>query len=100
MKKKLWLVQATCGEYSDRNEWPVAVYADAAAAQTHVQLATEFGKTLWYRYGEDRYADAAKAAFKLNPYDPQFQGDDTGPAEYFVAEVPLLKTPPKPEPSC
>jgi hypothetical protein len=98
MKKKLYLVQATCGEYSDRCEWPVAVYADEAAAQTHVQLATEFGKVLWANWGEDRYTNEAAAAFKLNPFDPQFRGDYTGPAEYSVTEVPLLKTPPKPGP--
>lgn len=99
MKKTLWLVQAQCGEYSDRREWPVAAYADEAAAQTHVQLATEHAKALWSRWGEERYDDEAAQAFKLNPFDPQFQGDYTGPAEYSLVEVPLLKSPPKPGPS-
>lgn len=99
MKKKLWLVQAQCGEYSDRREWPVAAYADETAARTHVQLATEHARVLWSRWGDDRYSDEAEAVFKANPFDPEFQGNYTGPADYFVTEVSLLKTPPKPGPS-
>jgi hypothetical protein len=97
--KTLYLVQATCGEYSDRREWPVAAYADEQAAQTHVELATWWAKAYWAKWAGKRYTQAAEEVKKLNPFDPAFDDDYNGPAEYSLAEVPLLKAPPKPGPS-
>lgn len=37
----IYVVMGTCGEYSDREEWPVCAYADEEQAKLHVDQASE-----------------------------------------------------------
>jgi hypothetical protein len=85
------------GEYSDRVEWPVAVYTDEAMANTHCQLADsranelfrwrdEHGKTLWSSQSENK---------PRNEYDPDCDIYYETPT-YWVHPAPLLSEVPKP----
>lgn len=56
----LWLVWGIRGEYSDRTEWPVAIYADEADAQEACVRLKQLSRDLYaiYRSREDE-PDAA-----------------------------------------
>ena len=42
----IYVVMGTCGEYSDRTEWPVAAYTDEGLAKDHVKAATAKAREL------------------------------------------------------
>lgn len=37
----IYVVRGSSGEYSDRNEWPVAAYLDEPSAEKHVAMASD-----------------------------------------------------------
>lgn len=61
----LFVVWGTCGSYSDRNDWIVAMYEDEARAYEHARLAEQHVKAL-----REKYEDASREDFHLGfPYD-------------------------------
>ena len=91
---KIYIVFGWAGEYSDREEWPVAAYSDEKLAQDHVRLATrESAKSIieheklsfdeqWSREGQEGGCTATQ--YDRNPgKDSWYAGE---PVEYFVAE--------------
>lgn len=81
--KMLYVVMGTTGEYSDRDEWPVAAYEEKELAELHVTLAEKRANEL--AAAEWRSYDGPK---KPNEYDPDMEMDYTG-TRYFYYEVPL-----------
>ena len=87
--KVMFLITGMTGEYSDRNEWPVAVYSDRAQAETHVLLASA-----WLRerglYDDDgvrrTVAYHKRQVAAMNPYDTSCACDYTG-TRYGISEV-------------
>ena len=75
----------TTGEYSDREEWPVAAYKEDADAQIHVIKATtearKYEKIRGNRYG---------VKGRPNIYDPDLTMDYTG-TSYFIYNVEIFK---------
>lgn len=72
---QVYVVIGSTGEYSDRDEWPVAAYLDEDSARQHVEHAEAWSNVLqdassnpWYVGRGDRE----------NPYDPYFKMDYTG----------------------
>lgn len=79
---KIYIVYGSTGEYSDRNEWPVAAYADEALAQCHVAAATR-----WYQ--ENDCFEKREGAWGCNPFDPAMSIDYTG-THWYLGGVDLL----------
>ena len=61
----LFAVWGTCGSYSDRNDWVIALYEDEAMAHEHVRLATEHLVALKAKYGDEGRMDFSQGF----PYD-------------------------------
>jgi hypothetical protein len=79
---EMYVVMGTTGEYSDRTEWPIAVYAYEALAKQHVGRATVAGNTSIAESG--RYGP-----HPTTPLLGEFRSDYTGTSFYYMA-VPLL----------
>lgn len=92
---KAWLVTGRSGDYSDRKEWPVAVYLDADDATAHANAAALRGNEvaawrcskcddLWgYHYDEAGCSERRPT----NEYDPAMQQVCGDGAEYGVEPV-------------
>ena len=106
--RKIWLVRATQGEYSDRREWTVAAYTTEEQAQTHVVLATAEWREMRVKREEwDEDPDAGHDAEPkgISKYDPNLSHDlcDDLPGniewsyavEYYVEETELRSHAPK-----
>ena len=79
---KIYIVNGTTGEYSDRNDWVVCAYKDKALADAHVHDAMLRAKEIEksdYRHDNDR---------NKNEFDPNMRIDYTG-TEYYVVETEL-----------
>lgn len=82
----IYVVMGTTGEYSDRDEWPVAAYRDGALAAEHVVRAEQCARAA--------QADkSVKPGDFRNPYDPENRFF----ADYYVWKVPLLEALPSEE---
>lgn len=59
-ERSMWLVWGIKGEYSDRSEWPVSLYADAASAQAACVRLKELSRDLLaiFQQREDELDDA------------------------------------------
>lgn len=79
--KVVYLVSGETGEYSDRAEWPVAVFTDKDKANIFRNLCAEVVK------GSEELDDDARGELK-SPYDPRLRVDYTG-AGYHMQEVPF-----------
>jgi hypothetical protein len=77
MTKQLWIVYGSTGEYSDRDEWNVAVVDSEADAQTLVTLLQQQYLSIPQALRDDRWKheDKIKAIMSL---DPGFRMDYTG----------------------
>lgn len=88
----MYLVIGTTGEYSDRSEWPVAVYWEQGKAAEHAARAkarvAEIVASPEWKAG--RYCRGPKPE---NVWDPNWEHDYTG-TDYTVAEVPLFEAVP------
>ena len=87
MATQLHVVIGRTGEYSDRDEWMVAAYADEALAQRHATLASDVARTF-----EGTDWDVRDAA--TNQYDPHMRIDYTG-TSYYVCAVPMFDAVPE-----
>ena len=88
MKKQIFVVYGSTGEYSDHREWYVAAYFSETNAKNHVLQATARANELIAQHGEYNIPDGA------NEHDAQMQADYTG-TRYTYATVPLLDEPNK-----
>ena len=90
MAERIWIVMGSTGEYSDRNEWPVAAYREERLALTHVELATARAKELeQWTDGEEPWRWVDRDKRPANEHDPDMQMDYTG-TDYYAQSVDLL----------
>lgn len=79
---KIYLVQGTTGEYSDRTDWVVCAYRSKQKAEDHaskaMHRAMELFKSGWRSYNSE----------EVNEFDPGMRIDYTG-TEYTTFEVEL-----------
>lgn len=81
MKEKIvYLLTGETGEYSDRQEWPVAVFTKEIKAMLYKKLCEKEIEGINPR---DWHLSTVKSRF-----DPNIQMDYTG-TSYFISEVPL-----------
>src|SRR5690554_918315 len=93
MEQTIYLVMGSKGEYSDRDEWPVAAYTDEAEAQKHVEAAERRAKEIKASLGAEywRYRTLTREGkAEQNEWDPEMQIDYTG-TSYFYYEAPLRR---------
>jgi hypothetical protein len=78
----VYVVMGTSGEYSDRDEWPVAAYASKAEAEAHVRGAAAWARA--YEAATDRYGRTPPPS----PWDPRIKMDYNGTG-YYVMDAPM-----------
>lgn len=83
--RKVYVVFGTCGEYSDRDEWPVAAYLDEKEAKNLVVNATVRAKELY-----EEYKNHFKIPKGSNEFDPEMKTSLEG-TSYFLYEVDLYE---------
>jgi hypothetical protein len=90
MDKKLWIVYGSCGEYSDRDEWPVAVVDCEDDAKLMVVMLQQQYLSIPPDMRENRWdhEDAMKAIMSL---DPGFRCDYTGTSYSYGWAVHLSR---------
>ena len=84
---KVYIVEGTCGEYADVQQWLVSAHKNVESAEAKIDLLTakleEFGldRSL---YGQE-YSDAY---LKMRDFDPLFCTDYTGTIyDYYEMEL-------------
>jgi hypothetical protein len=95
---EIYLVMGSCGEYSDRQEWPVRAYRTEAAAQAEVTRLDEHSRIFELRKKEmedrcewwDAEEEATKAHRELVA-DPGFRGDYYDRTHYFLWSTTLVE---------
>ncbi len=75
----VYVVQGSCGEYSDSREWPIVAHYTEEAAKAHVVAATARAKELTVQSNYWEIPDGA------NEHDPNMQLDYTGTTYYYFA---------------
>lgn len=93
------IVFGVTGEYSERDEWPVAAYLDEEIAKEHVRLATQGANEYLVQYN-NMLTRADQDAWKFehkNPYDPDMQLDYLTGTSYYIISVTVH---PDLEPPC
>ena len=80
---KIYLVQGTTGEYSDRKDWTVCAYRSKEKAYDHASKAMRRAMKLHYM-GWKSYDNNGE----VNEFDSKMQIDYTG-TEYTTEEVEL-----------
>jgi hypothetical protein len=76
---KIYIVEGTTGEYSDRQDWTVCAYRSEKKAEDHVRNAMLRAKEI-EKSREDQYHVAAG----VNEFDPDMRMDYTGTEHYTV----------------
>jgi hypothetical protein len=75
---KIYIVEGTTGEYSDRMEWIVCAFTNEQKAKAHVEGAAKRAREIFLAgYPRQR-----------NEFDPEMQMDYSG-TEYFLSETEL-----------
>lgn len=91
---KIWIVQGTSGEYSDRGEWIVDAWPTEDAAKARVAALDALLLEHGYKHGGgssdgDYLTQRARMdAFKVLAGDPCFSADYTG-TSYWLTECEL-----------
>jgi len=80
---KIWIVEGTTGEYSDRDDWVVCAYTSQEKAENHASKAMRRAKEIQ----KDRLTRYS-APKSSNEFDPKMRMDYTG-TEYYVIECEL-----------
>jgi hypothetical protein len=83
MSERIFLVQGTTGEYSDRSEWVVCAFRSKEKAEAHAHDAQWRAKEI--EHSHQRYYHPKQGE---NEFDPEMQMDYTGTA-YFLEECEL-----------
>lgn len=88
MDDRLWIVYGSCGEYSDRTEWAVAIVDCEDDAKLMVTMLQQQYLNIPQEMRENRWdhEDEMKAIMSL---DPSFQCDYTG-TSYFSGYAPHM----------
>lgn len=86
-KEICYVVMGGCGEYSDRREWPVAVYTDEALAKEHAAKAE--ARALELFHWEDEHGNPWRYTYDsktkpVNEYDLGMMQDYDG-TDYWVS---------------
>lgn len=85
---KIYIVQGSAGEYSERTEWLVCAYKNKEIAQIHAEEAQKEAATI--ETITDRYEDERDEAIKAAVWDKEMQFGYTG-TRYFVSEIDVLE---------
>lgn len=87
---KIYIVEGSTGEYSDRRNWNVIAYTNKQEAEDHAFNATKRAKEIFpfredfWEYNRSEFPDRLK-----NEFDPRMDMDYTG-TDYYVTEVELV----------
>lgn len=85
--KKIYIVCATCGQYSDRTEWLVCAYFDKQAADDHALEAEKFDRAAQRTLRENGYKYPPDQ--QRNPWDEISPGFEE--IDYSVQEIELCQ---------
>lgn len=84
---RVWIVEGSTGEYSDRTDWPVAAYVDGVLAAEHQRLAQAAADAWEAKCREpDSEVSYYESDATTNPYDPGMKMQYTG-VFYSVMEI-------------
>ena len=83
----VWVVMGSCGEYSDRYEWPHRVFATEAEAQAEVDfLDAKWREVLAGKpFCERSYGERSALIDRMRLIVPEFGSDET---YWSVSETP------------
>ena len=84
---KIYVVNGSCGEYSDRIQWLICAYESEHLAKAHVDGAAAFTR----EHGVDPYKEAERETLPSNPYDPKGYYDHWNAPRYWYVETDLRK---------
>ncbi len=82
-----YLLRFDTGEYSDRSDRTVCVYADRKLASLHCALANNWLKVRKLHWDDEQKADWDERQHLLCPYDPDLNDLDYTGGLYTVVEV-------------
>jgi hypothetical protein len=92
--KKIYVITATRGGYSDWQKWITGVYHSKEEAETYQKKAREWKDTILAQYGAMRFALRVRVSPKFKKscgkYDPELLHNLSADVEYWVNEVPML----------
>lgn len=86
--KKVYVVEGSTGEYSDRTEWPVIAYESEDRAKQHVLNASAEARKILNERQEIGWHETAGKGLK-NRFDPGMRMDYTG-TFYSYYEVDVI----------
>lgn len=95
MRRTIYVVQGSTGEYSGYREWFVCAYHSQEAAEKHVQLASEVAVTLVSQAKKGLPLEDCEG---MNPWDPGMNIDyvrtdyEAIPLEIYDGEDPVEPT--------
>jgi len=81
---KIYIVNGSCGEYSDRQEWQICAYESEHLAKSHVEGAEDFTR----RHAIDPHEEREDKK-PPNPYDPKGYYDHWDTPRYWYCEIEL-----------
>lgn len=82
-RRKIYIVNGTCGEFSDRITWVVCAYCDETTARKHADNAMQWAHAEQNKY--PRY----ESPTGISPYDSSILWSYTG-TDYYVTETEIL----------
>ncbi len=86
---KAFIVFGRTGEYSDRGEWPVRGFLDAAKAEAFEFESTKRAKVFFDEYNSLKYTEVwDEAQEAIRKFDPGFRCDYTG-TDYYTIDVEI-----------
>ena len=85
---KIYVVEGSCGEYSDHREWPVHAYANELLAQAKVQELTEWANEIRIKFKDKSwdwsdYVNELSDEARNHLPDPNFNWDYSGFNYYY-----------------
>lgn len=86
--KKIYVIEGSTGEYSDRCDWLVKAFTSEAKAEEFVKALDD-----WLRINQVSYREGTIADYEIRdelkcPHDPSFRCDYTG-TRYHIIECEL-----------
>ena len=92
--KKIYVITATRGGYSDWQKWIIGVYHSKEEAETYQKKAREWKDTVLAQYGAMRFALRVRVNPKFKKscgkYDLELLHNLSADVEYWVNEGPML----------
>lgn len=85
---RIWIVMGSTGEYSDRNEWPVAAFASEEDAQARVIALDVRMQQMPPEWRDDRWDYQDEIRVHMQALSRNFNMDYTG-TSYSYFEVPF-----------